>query len=69
MARGKKQFLCLEVLANSVCSDLSCPFPDSGGVQVLDGGQVGTDDLFCRPDCPLESVLVKFGGRSKPDSD
>ena len=51
-----------------VCSDLSCPFPDSGCVQVLDGGQVGTDDLSCRPDCPLESVLIQFGGRSKPDS-
>src|SRR4029434_5908430 len=41
----------------------------TGGVQVLDGGQVGTDDLFCRPDCPLESVLIQLGGRSKPDSD
>ena len=31
-----------------VCSDFffPCQFPDSGGVQVLDGGQVGTGDLF-----------------------
>jgi len=28
-----------------VCSDFSCPFPDSGGVQVLDGG----DDQLCNP--------------------
>ena len=34
----------------------------------MDGGQVGTDDLCCRPDCPLESILIQFGGRSKPDS-
>ena len=34
----------------------------------MDGGQVGTDKLFCRPDCPLESFPIQFGGRSKPDS-
>ena len=33
----------------------------------MDGGQVGTDDLSCRPDCPLESIPIQFGGRSKPD--
>ena len=37
-------------------------YPDSGGVQVLDGGQVGTDDLFSKPDCPLESIPIEFGG-------
>ena len=29
-----------------VCSDVSCPFPDSGDVQVLVGGQAGTNDFF-----------------------
>lgn len=29
------------------CSDASCPFSDSGGVQILAGGQVGTDDFLC----------------------
>ena len=47
-----------------VCRDLSCPFPDSGCVQVLDGGQVGTDDLSCRPDSPLESIFIQFGGKT-----
>ena len=31
----------------------------------MDGGQVGTDDLSCSPDCPLESIPIQFGGRSK----
>ena len=33
-----------------VCNDFPCPFPGSGGVQVLDGGEVGTNNHFCRPD-------------------
>ena len=33
------------------------------------GGEVSSNYSFCRPDCPLQSVPVVFGCRSKPDSD
>lgn len=43
--------------------------PDPRKVTVLDGGQVSPDYSFRKPICPLRSVSVLFGGRSKPDSD
>lgn len=43
--------------------------PDFGYVYDLNGEQVGTTDILCNPDCPLQSVLVLFGGHPKPDID
>lgn len=49
---------------------LPARFPQSGGVQVLDGGmQVGTSDLLRASDGPLSSVLVRFAGRSEAHDD
>lgn len=49
---------------------LPAHFPQSGGVQVLDGGmQVGTSDLFPGPDGPQLSVFVLFAGRPKAHDD
>lgn len=33
------------------------------------GGQVGTIDFLCSPNCPFSFVLVLFGGQSKPVND
>ena len=67
-ARGEK-FKQLMCRVWRVCRDVNGPFPDSGWVQVLDGGQFNTNDSLCSPDCPCQSVLVLFGGWSKPDDD
>src|SRR4029434_9539616 len=52
-----------------VCNDFPCPFPGSDVIKVLDGGQVGTSNPFCTPDCPLSSVPVQFSSLHKPDRD
>ena len=55
-------------------SAVLCPatIPDSGHVQVLNGGQDGTEHFLCSSECReslLLSVAVLLGGCPKPDSD
>ncbi len=40
-----------------VCDDVTCPFLYSGVVQILKAGQVHTNDPFCCPNSPLQSLI------------
>lgn len=82
VACKEKLLLILVVLAHSAlecglgalawvcraCDGFSRSFPDSGCVQVLEGGRGSHDDSLSGPNRPLEPSLVPLGGRDKPDS-
>ena len=52
-----------------VDNDLTCTVSGPGGVQVLDVGQVTTDDHLRRPDNALQFALAVGRQTPKPDSD
>ncbi len=55
---------CKQVVSRvrGVCEDVTCPFLQSGVVQVLKAGQVDTNDPFCCPNSPLQSSCICFAG-------
>lgn len=51
-----------------LCDGFPCPFPGSSGVEVLDGVQGGTGDLFCCPYGHLKGKL-ESGVLNQSDDD